>query len=264
MKEKNNYIFMVGFPRSGTTLAQTIVMTDDEVFSFPETHYFTKAIRFRKAPEFLSNLWTSIYCYNWIKKNLGKNKLLYSFSRDELAKKFFYYLDDIAKSKGKSIVLEKTPAHLYHIEEIMRLIPNAKFIHVTRDCDGAVKSLMKASSQWKVKSDLNKTIARWLHDNFLSHCYLRRDNNFEMKFESLVSNREIVIDELNNAFDMHLTTTTNSELATKAKEVVCKDEIWKSNNLQGNRPKLSEPDTTEYSNLIESFMENKGINDKAN
>ena len=42
MKENlsQNPIFIVGFPRSGTTLLQSLLCTQKGVVSFPETHFF--------------------------------------------------------------------------------------------------------------------------------------------------------------------------------------------------------------------------------
>lgn len=33
-------IYIVGMPRSGTTLVQSLISTSDDVISFPETHIF--------------------------------------------------------------------------------------------------------------------------------------------------------------------------------------------------------------------------------
>ena len=37
-------IFIVGYPRSGTTLLQSMLYTQKNIYSFPETHFFTKIL----------------------------------------------------------------------------------------------------------------------------------------------------------------------------------------------------------------------------
>ena len=40
----NKRIFVVGFPRSGTTLVQSILNETNQVCAFPETHFFSRLL----------------------------------------------------------------------------------------------------------------------------------------------------------------------------------------------------------------------------
>ena len=44
-------IFIVGYPRSGTTLLQSLLATQENVYSMPETHFFTAISRSIKTNE---------------------------------------------------------------------------------------------------------------------------------------------------------------------------------------------------------------------
>ena len=46
---------------------------------------------------------------------------------------FVYLFESIARMDSKSVWLEKTPSHIFHIDEILRRMPEALFIELVRD-----------------------------------------------------------------------------------------------------------------------------------
>jgi hypothetical protein len=251
--KKIRYIFMVGFPRSGTTLAQTILMCDRDVFSIPETHLFTKGLKYKRLPEFLTNIWACYYCYKWIKTNFAASHVYYSRSREKLVKSFFNFIAEKAKMANKSIVLEKTPGHLNKIEMISRIFPDAEFIHITRAYSGAIPSIVKAAKQWGGNDDVFANTRRWVYEVFSSIYYASEFNNHTLvKYEDIVANRRTVIAHLNTELGLNIEFKNDADLASLSKTVVEKNEVWKSNNLTGNRVTAA-PDI-DVSDLMEEYV----------
>jgi hypothetical protein len=242
--QQMHYIFMVGFPRSGTTLAQSIVMCDERVYSFPETHLFTKGLRFNKLPDFLSNLWTTWYCYQWVKNNFSENYIFYSTSKTKLIRKFFNFIEDKAQQENKSIILEKTPAHLKKIDDISAIFEKAQFIHVVRSYRGAIPSIIKAARQWKGNDSQVWNMQRWLADVYTSTYYTQnKANHVLINYDDFVTDRTNVIFELNKHLSLQIKDVSNEQLARVSKLIVEPNETWKSNNLQGISPSPIKLDT---------------------
>jgi hypothetical protein len=228
------YIFMVGYPRSGTTLAQSLVMCDKNVYSIPETHIFTKGLKYKRLPEFISNLWTSWYCYRWVDRCFGENLLIYSTSRASLIRSFFSFIEHKAKAENKSIILEKTPKHLNQIELISEIFPNAYFLHVVRKYKGAVPSMLKASAQWGGDSDMLPNMRRWLSEVYTSFYYVNTSvNHTLLEYEDIVAKRADVVEFLNCHLNLTIESVTDEKLINMSKEIIEPNENWKENNLKG-------------------------------
>lgn len=251
---KMQYIFMVGFPRSGTTLAQSIVMCDDRVFSFPETHIFTKGMRFDRLPSLISNLWRTWYCFWWVKKNFSDNYIFYSTSKKRQIIKFFNYIEKKAQEKKKTIILEKTPSHLSKIAEISKIFSNALFIHVVRSYKGAIPSIIKASRQWNGNDDELWNMQRWLSDVYCSIHHTQNNNNHVLiNYDDFVVDRKDVVSKLNQYLGLQIQNISDEELANKAKLIVEQNEKWKVNNLEGCRAKKN--DDMNISHTLDPFID---------
>jgi len=227
---------MVGFPRSGTTLAQSIVMCDDRVFSIPETHLFTKGISSNRLPEFVSNLWTTWYCYRWIKRYFNERKFIYNVAMPLLIEGFFKYIADKAKDDNKSIILEKTPAHLNEIQLISSIFPDAQFIHVIRSYKGAIPSILKAAGKWQGNTSPLQAMRRWVAEVFTSEFYSDKyDNHVLFEYDEVVKDRDCVVTKINEQLSLNILDTSDVRLALFSKSIVDSRENWKKNNLNGFR-----------------------------
>ncbi len=89
-----------------------------------------------------------------------------------------------ALRKGKFRVLEKTPKHVNHISEILRMFPRAKVIGLVRDPRDVCNSLMKRGYR------LEEGIARWKHDNESLMKHISDKRVFVLKIEDFVANPE--------------------------------------------------------------------------
>ena len=111
-------IFLIGFPRSGTTLLDTILRTSQSIEVIEEKPILR---------DFLRNLNIKMknnfnYLDNLDKKFIQNMQNVYFGEREQ-------YLNN----KKNKTVIDKMPLNIIHIAEILRFFPNAKFIFALRN-----------------------------------------------------------------------------------------------------------------------------------
>ena len=155
--------FVVGCPRSGTTVVQAMLARHPAVFSLPETAFFAHvhgnaAWRWGDAhakprpPRLRQRL-------GFTRKR--ERELILALQRlgsaspaalpqpslrvDILQRRFVRLLDAITHAAQRDMWLEKTPDHLLYLPEIESLVPDARFVHVVRPGADVIASLIDAS-----------------------------------------------------------------------------------------------------------------------
>lgn len=111
-------IFVLGAPRSGTSLVQSVLAAHTRLFSIPgETGIFSSQNIFGRRHFGLS----------W-----EENRALFRDSRDvvEFFDRGVRLLE--SRAEGRTFV-EKTPQHVLRLAFLMRRFPVARFVHVVRD-----------------------------------------------------------------------------------------------------------------------------------
>lgn len=111
-------IFVLGSPRSGTSLVQSVLAAHSELFSIPgETGLFSYQNIFGRRHFGLS----------W-----GENQALFRESHDlvDFFDRGVRLLE--ARSEGRTFV-EKTPQHVLRLRFLSQRFPHARFLHVVRD-----------------------------------------------------------------------------------------------------------------------------------
>ena len=142
-RSDRTHVFIVGAPRSGTTWLQLLLSQHPAVATSQETHLFSAYLKF------LERQWR-FEERNPSSRKVGLRGLLsdqefYSACRTFVDRIF----DEIAATKkGANVVLEKTPNHVYEWELILKIVPEAYFIHIVRDPRSVVSSLRAAGGAW--------------------------------------------------------------------------------------------------------------------
>jgi len=199
-------VFLVGCPRSGTTLLQSLLAAHPEVKSFPESHFFERltptrplfrrlGIASRRAgpalEALLEGLELSAYRDRFPRRAL--------FAR-RFARPFVRMLDEVTLASGRRVWLEKTPGHVRVIEEITAAVPKAKFIHLIRHGPHTIASLFDVAQRypdtWGTSNSIEKCIRRWIKDVRLSLAYENVPNHRIVRYEELVHDPENVLGEL--------------------------------------------------------------------
>ena len=127
--EGKKIIFIVGMPRSGTTLVEQIISSHSEVYGSGELPYLSKIIK----DNFMDNKTLSIKKINNTLNDVNK------FSK--VSKKYFSYLENYKISLN--YITDKAPLNFIWIGFIKIFFPGAKIIHCKRDPKDNCVSLYK-------------------------------------------------------------------------------------------------------------------------
>jgi hypothetical protein len=196
LKLAKNPIFIVGCPRSGTTLLQLLIDANSQIAIPPESHIFIRLLRDlpkygdlnnrRNLKRFVREVLNDHRIKDW-----GMNITVDDFcSRlDEVSyRRIISLLFELyAENQGKCRWGDKTPQHLLFMREIHALFPDAKFIHLIRDGrDVAVSSLkvfVGPASIYGIAKAWRLYITKY--EEFKS-C-IPADNRYEIFYENLVT-----------------------------------------------------------------------------
>lgn len=208
--------FLVGCPRSGTTLLQSMIARHPAVFTFPETHYFRKIrgrfgerdlgiVSPRAASRVLDGLVESID--GGARPSIPR----WWLGTARYGQAFTETVDHAAASGGAMVWLEKSPIHLHHMSEIERVVPDVRFIHLVRDGRDVVASLFdvceRDAARWvpqlipgtltPSRADLvDAATARWNGDIALTTARVNEPHHRVFRYESLIDNPRDVLTEI--------------------------------------------------------------------
>ncbi len=138
---KQQLIFVVGCPRSGTTWLQLLLSQHPAIATLQESHIFRDYL----SPAF--NQWRRD---KQEKREEGLTSLMDWPAFIELWRQFAEQVLRVAlqDKPDATFILEKTPDHLYYGREILELFPDAYFVHIIRDPRAVVASLLDAGRSW--------------------------------------------------------------------------------------------------------------------
>jgi hypothetical protein len=149
-------LFIVGYPRSGTTLLQALLAAHPHVYTFPETHFFSNLEKHVLTDEygfiqaFRLNHALSLVCHKLpFHINLKERAALYCLAhrRGLTSKKLFEWI--VYKSllaiqnyypQRPFTWIEKTPLHYNHLQKIISFYPEARILAILRHPVPAISS----------------------------------------------------------------------------------------------------------------------------
>ena len=147
-----NPIFIVGMPRSGTTLLRTLLSAHPAIAIPPETHFLNHwMLRYQAAdltrPAIFNRFWDE-FCKSdfMVRSGLDPDTAkgrIQSAGDINFKGIFTTLLLMYAEAKGKRRCAEKTPAHYQYMHVLLDWFPHGRLIFVQRDPRGVVASLLK-------------------------------------------------------------------------------------------------------------------------
>lgn len=182
-------VFLVGCPRSGTTIIQALLGSHSHIETFPETKIFQYTLWKDFRPQLPQRLHQFFY------HELFRPELMQDYKQNQSIMFtlgwFLGILDSLAIEKNKSIWIEKTPEHIFFIPEIEIINPNAKFIHVTRNGLDTIASLWEATRNsennlWGKDWSLDDCIQRWKNSLEITKKYRTQKQHLIVKYEDLL------------------------------------------------------------------------------
>lgn len=244
--------FLVGCPRSGTTLLQSLLTAHPQITSFPESHFFRHLIPDRNSKRY----WLAIasrqakprfeaFLKEIDRENMSSYLPQFAIFQYQYIQAFFRILDTITKHQKKTIWIEKTPGHVNYIDYIEKQTRGVKFIHIIRNGADVVASLYEVTHKypqvWHGAWDINKCIDRWVEDVQISLSYQNKPNHILIKYEELVHNPPLILSGICDFINIDFDQTMLDNYGISTKTVVLENEPWKTsvgdaiNNRNGQK-----------------------------
>ncbi|MFT5139480.1 MAG: hypothetical protein ACI9H8_001474 [Lysobacterales bacterium] len=154
-RQANPYVFVVGCPRSGTTLLQRMLDNHPELVVANDTHFITRAAKkeLRKStdPELTSELIDKVRNYHRFQRmGLSDSDVMQAAQGVRRYSEFVSGLYHLRAEKvKKSLSGEKTPDYCRKVPQLNALFPNAKFVHIIRDGRDTALSALKWATKGK-------------------------------------------------------------------------------------------------------------------
>ena len=206
----NPYFFVVGCPRSGTTLLRRMLDVHPGLAMMPRETHFIPRIYERRAglttegdvtPAIVDELLADRH---FAQLGIDREALERLLTREEptpyasLVSRIF---DMQGRARGRELVGDKTPGYVRHLRTLHALWPETRFVHLIRDGRDVCLSLL----EWRKGPRLAGRFSSWAEDPVSTtalwwewHVRLGREDGLslgpqcyrELRYESLVSNPE--------------------------------------------------------------------------
>jgi hypothetical protein len=241
-------IFVVGVPRSGTTLLQSLLAAHSAVASFTESHFFSRHFSFvplRRGPilsrnplprlrEFLAeNDAAGAGAARWFeaRQRLLRMRPVLPLMTRSVANRLVGVLDELAQRRGRATWIEKTPMHLRYVPFLERLSgpePSTRFVHMVRQGLEVVSSLQLASQGWERSYDLATCARRWNDDVELSLGRMGSRQDHFVLYEELASQPEKTLARLVDELGLEWEPEMLHRYGRASDGLVTDDEPWKA------------------------------------
>ncbi|MEP2653123.1 MAG: sulfotransferase [Paraglaciecola sp.] len=174
---KQNPIFVVGLPRTGTTLVERILSCHSEVESADETFFLQMAIRQLSGTNGISEV---------------DEKIIERASNQDIRLLAQYYMQAIKyRLSDKPMFIDKYPYNYLYLGFVAKAFPNARIVYLKRDPMDACLAMFKQSFFKFAYSldDLGKYYVA--QDKLRNHWnVLFGDRIINVEYEALVNNQE--------------------------------------------------------------------------
>lgn len=233
-------IFLVGCPRSGTTLLQSMLMSHPRIESFPETKFFARGFGGRRrwiVHETLRGWYLWYVLARWLVANGYRGwgdvyTLPASWSKARMAEVFRDTLDRLAHEAGADLWVEKTPRHLHFVDVICDHVPDARFVHIVRDGRAVVASMYQLAhtnpDTWGHHQSLEGVVRRWNQCVRDSLRHAAPERHAIVGYEQLVEAPEQVLRKLSSFLNVRYDPAMIEDFHGEAPRVVKAHETWKA------------------------------------
>lgn len=233
-------IFVVGTPRSGTTLLASLLCAHSQISGGPETFFFSRLSQVGErtiyrdwpmaAARFLEDLQIEGAS---VRESFGLTEAAVQRALANRSPSVAAVLEALtgalATFERKARWLEKTPRHLLHLREIRRAFPEAMIVRIVRDPRDVALSLQKVP--WASDS-LLANLYRCASDFDASREFFERDGkNVTVKYEQLAIDPQQTLERICKAIGVEF----ESGMLTPASgnnKLVTQNEPWKSKTNQ--------------------------------
>jgi hypothetical protein len=236
-------VLLLGCPRSGTTILQSILASHPDIISLPETHFFPSIVH---QFSFLRKLGivprSSILKLNYLSSKLKTNKpkFRFYFTRKAITNCFISTLDKYASDNSCKFWLEKTPQNIFFLPLIKelddKLSLNLKYIHIERNPEDVISSIHYASckypSSWGYRN-IDDAINLFKKSHLMNNKYRENKNHFFCKYDELIKNVESVTSEIQRFISIRTVNNLHVNCGLQHNHITNLHEPWKDGIKKG-------------------------------
>lgn len=200
MSARERPIFVVGCPRSGTTLLQVMLHAHPRIAVPPENRYVLPAYyrrgewgdlraeaNRRKLASFVTGPGSRFRDFGLSRRRV---RTRIAAAPPTLGSALEIVMREYAAAAGKARWCDKRPLYIAHVAPLRRMFPDAQFIHLIRDGRATTASLLRMP-WWQ--GDFDKALGAWLYAMRAGRRWRRRlpaDTWLELRYERLVADPE--------------------------------------------------------------------------
>ncbi len=228
-------IFIVGCPRSGTTLLASRINLHSEIVVTPETHFFEILnnsflikTKYRLTPEGIYNI-----IYSSRMKDLQIDFDIFMEIYKQTEQTYINIFDSCMNvyrvKTNKAYWCEKTPQHLKYLKDIFYYYPNAKVICILRDGRDVALSLSKVP--WYERNIATCSMKWNEYISYFNRAKLiySKKNFFSLKFEDFVRYPENILNSICDFLEIDFERSLLESFRNKSNIVPVWETEWKNN-----------------------------------
>lgn len=185
-------VFIVGCARSGTTLLQSLLAAHPEIISFPETFFFVRVVAHTRRDRLhlaAPNADAALRDLPMAGLKPRVRQKLPRLTVRQYVNAFVTAADEKAAEAGARVWIEKTPDHLWYLNEIERHVRIVHVIHVVREGRFVVASLRrqrrKYPETWGEDRPAQHLVRIWSRSVRESAHFVGRPNHSFVSYERL-------------------------------------------------------------------------------
>lgn len=250
--DKKTIIFIVGTPRSGTTLLQQMMASNFELSTSEETHFYRHYHKYPFTGGFL----------NTRKLGISLSKILPCTPINKIYIRRQVFGDVVSRRLDmdeNTVFVEKTPMHLQYLNEIesdLKNCFNLVFVHIFRRKYENVRSLYIAAQRnpkaWSGQRSVGKCVKRWQKDMKIHLCNIGTPNHYFVSYENIVFQSGITKFLNRLQFDLNLKSRNKND-PFDVRRIISEGEKWKNNNLCPLGHNSTHEDFMTYEDFVESY-----------
>lgn len=193
MSEDSRIHFIVGYPRSGTTLLAAMLSKAKGVVVTPETNYFRGARVEAKRKNARGRKALSILKSDKRMSDIGVNfELITVDDNDDFDDLYKKILKLFGKQNQGVVIIEKTPLHALYLKQLRQVFPDAKILHLVRDGRDVIASNIK--EEWTFSS-IYKHAAEW-RELVCQNAFQENGSIMNVQYEDLILHPKNVVRDI--------------------------------------------------------------------
>ncbi len=201
-------IFVVGAPRSGTTLLRYMLCAHPHIYIPPESNFMLRflshephtSLTHAQAVELITAVCQyKVFFRDWQEETIVAETFVDAFSdRDRIPSNLLETLyQQYARQYDAQRWGDKSPIYAGHVAQLAKLFPNAQFVHIIRDGRDVSLSMLKAYQGMRFfYIDLGFAAQSWkrrVQKARSDGAQLGSERYFELHYEQLTTNPQDVL-----------------------------------------------------------------------